>query len=56
MSDVSPLPNLAHRHNVDAVLLVADGKADEFGLSSRSYGIGGRIRGMTANGRLVGGS
>src|SRR5262249_49949226 len=31
MRDLRPTLDLAHRHNVDAVLIVADGEADELG-------------------------
>ena len=44
LGDARPAFDLAHRHDVDAILLVADGEADEFGrdgsVLSRSFGAG----------------
>jgi hypothetical protein len=42
--DAGPFLDLAHRHDVDAVLRVADGEADEFGISRCADGVGGGIR------------
>ena len=36
MSDLRPPLDLAHRHDVDAVLVVADGEADELGQAARA--------------------
>jgi len=38
MRDVDPALDLAHRHDVDAVLLVADGEADELEWDRRVCG------------------
>ena len=39
LGDGRPVFDLAHRHDVDAVLLVANGKTDELGCSRRCAGV-----------------